>query len=320
MNLTQAKYYARVYGDISSPRQDSDRGIVQSMCRDDSYDDSDHFTPVGILYYFLNITILTSSIYTIQKATKFYTTMHPSSIPASNKVIFWAAIIVIAEVNIFCFVTETVKTGHSNTYQTFQLPLMVIVFLTELLSVFCVIKDFKMSASVCCCTRPWVIRAVHTLALCHVLWFIHRVGCCSILAVFFIAIAPAQTLASISFLLTIMLTFFIHHSIVFLELSQNGNKYIYFFILFTTSFFFFTFSLALLFFFFVDLTHHGLTSSALGTIIASLTLPSLLFVASLPIKRYYKNYFRMSEDRVVCVVNSQNSNSNEEAPLIVARR
>ncbi len=59
-------------------------------------------------------------------------------------------------------------------------------------------KNFKVSGRICCISRPFIVRAVHCYALCNMLWFAHRVTNCFIVSIYFIAIAPSQTIAIIT--------------------------------------------------------------------------------------------------------------------------
>ena len=160
------------------------------------------------------------------------------------------------------------------------------------------IQGFKLSATVCGCSKPWVIRAFHTLALCHILWLIHRVGVWFIVSIFFLAVAPSQTVAAIALLLTLILCL-----IILIAIAMNiahhcrcpcHHNAIYNFILFFKIIyiyiFYISFSVFLFFFFilFVDLSRNGLTSSTIGKIILSFFAPVMLFIVSLAVKEHFK--------------------------------
>ena len=185
---------------------------------------------VGIYAMFLLLNIITMfvGIYSIQQLTK---TKFPSFDSASMKILndmYWSAACVTAAVNTLCFIYD-ILTVYIELINGSHLPskllTMILVFIFEVPSVYYVIKDFKLSASVCGCSRPRVIRVAHTLALCHILWFIHRVGCCFIVSIFHLANIPAQTLATIYLLLTIILCSILSMALIMNIVCRHRNAH-----------------------------------------------------------------------------------------------
>ncbi len=147
-------------------------------------------------------------------------------------------------------------------------------------------KNFKVSGHICCISRPFIVRAVHCYALCNMLWFAHRVGNCFIVSIYFIAIAPSQTIAIITLLLcTILIIILALASIMHICCSTdttttssekclnicNSLTILCIVLSFIATLFCFTII-------FVDLTQHGLSSSTIGSTLLSISIPSLLFV------------------------------------------
>ena len=260
------------------------------------------------MFIFLNIITMFLGIYSIQQLTK---TKFPSFESASIKILndtYWSVACVTAAVNFACFYYESkyVYFLWNRSFPfLFRLSTMLLIFIFEVPSVYYVIKDFKLSASVCCCSRPGLIRAAHTLALCHMLWFIHRVGCCFIVSIFSLAIAPAQTLATISFLLTIILCSIFSMALIMnmvRHCRHNYYRYAFsncalFLKIFLIFSFYVSFSLFIVSFFFIflDLLQNGLSSSTIGSIMLSLFAPLILLIISFAVKKYLKmNNFKIT--------------------------
>ncbi len=130
-------------------------------------------------------------------------------------------------------------------------------------------------------------RVLLNFGICNIIWFFHRVGNCCIVSLYFIAIAPAQTLAAITLCLSSVMMLVVTTAMI-LHICYSGFfikkkrcittcKIILLLILFTcvvTVIVNFTLI-------FVDLTQHGLTGSDMGSIILSLIIPILTLIVSL---------------------------------------
>ena len=55
-----------------------------------------------------------------------------------------------------------------------------------------------------------MLRAVYTLATCHILWFMHRVTLNLIVAMYYTAVAPVQTLAAITLIYSVIFCRIVH--------------------------------------------------------------------------------------------------------------
>ncbi len=168
---------------------------------------------------------------------------------------------------------------------------MIFIFLVETVAVFLVVKKFRIYLCVCgCCSRPLVMRLVHTLAICHLLWFLHRVGLGLIVAAFFIAIAPGQTLAALSFMYLVILvsTVYVTCCIYSIQNCRKKCKMVCKLFLLTITYVCLV-GLAICFTrIYIDLFKNGLTSSTIGHLLLSLVPPMAVFFVGVAIKRELK--------------------------------
>ena len=133
-------------------------------------------------FYALNLAIAIVAIYSSPKLLKqslFYCKRNSMELDS----VYWATVLVCAIINIVCTVVTHCELGFGTVL---QLPLKFLIFLIEIISIW--FKDFKIRDSICCFTNRYVLRAIHTLAICHLLWFLHCVGL--LVAIFFIAHLP----------------------------------------------------------------------------------------------------------------------------------
>ncbi len=168
---------------------------------------------------------------------------------------------------------------------------MVLLFLVETVAVFIVAKKVRISSCVCCCcSRPLVMRLVHTLAICHLLWFLHRVGLGFIVAAFFIALAPGQTIAALSlmYLVIQVSTVYVAFCIYSIQNRRKKCKMVCKFFLLTITYLCLV-GLAIVFtLIYIDLSKHGLTSSTIGSVLLSLIPPMAVFFIGIAIMRQLK--------------------------------
>lgn len=160
------------------------------------------------LFYSLNWIITIVGIYSVPRFLRqcvSYCKNSTNVITTKELILnefYWDTVMVCASINILCtvvyFLSDYISTFFDLYFGIFILPLMFITFIIEVTFIWISVKDFKISDSVCLFSNRYVMRAIHTLAICHILWFLHRIGCNLLVAIFFIALAPAQTLAAIS--------------------------------------------------------------------------------------------------------------------------
>ena len=294
----QAKYYARSNGDSTKyERRDSDhhKVLVYSM----PYTNNDQDTAIIMLvtlFCTLNFAFAIVAIYSISKLLKqsvFYCKRNSDLFTTKElDSVYWATVLVCAIINIVCTVVTHCELGFGTVL---QLPLKFLIFLIEIISIW--FKDFKIRDSICCFTNRYVLRAIHTLAICHILWFLHRVGCSLLVAIFFIALAPAQTLAAISLIYFVILCTiaYVAFNIHFInkmrcctkQSCKIGCKLFTLFLLYTCI----IGAVVSLTFIFNQLAKNGLTSSGLGSVVLSLVAPTIVFIITLQIKQYFMKHF-----------------------------
>ena len=98
---------------------------------------------------------------------------------------FWATVFVCACINIACSTVQFSSTTF--VVILYLVPLYCVIFLIEVVSLWIAVKDWKIVESICCCSNHCVIRFIHTLSICHILWFLHRVGWNLLVSTVFIA-------------------------------------------------------------------------------------------------------------------------------------
>ena len=164
----------------------------------------------------------------------------------------------------------------------------------------------KVGSSFFCCSNRCMLKAIHVLAFCQVLWFLHRVGCNLLVSIFFIALAPTQTIAAL-----LLIYFIIFCSILYVayiiytcmtvecqrKKATSNLKKIFkltlvsvFYMLVIAFFIFFTLL-------YVELSENGLTSSGLGSVILSLVAPTIIFLVTLKIKHEVEFFFKPSKSK-----------------------
>lgn len=210
--------------------------------------------------------------------------------------LFWALVIVCGVANITCLVIYFIFVNIVFMSEISMAP-MLIILLVEVISIWIIVKDFKMSDSFFCCSNRHLLRIIHTLAICHILWFLHRVGCGLMISLFFIALAPAQTLAAIAMIFSVIVLTVIYVAFHFYHFrsvqccTKHSCKivlkcfvaFIVYFSLIGGSIFLLTI--------FAKLTKNGFASSVLGSVILSFVALAVIFTIVYLIKRHLKKSF-----------------------------
>ena len=254
------------------------------------------------IYCALNLAITIIGIYSIQKLMKesvSYYKRRKSDLFTTKELdsVYWATVLVCAIINIVCTVLE--YRNFNIALAVYGLPIKFVIFLIEIISIWI---NMKIRDSICCFTNRYVLRIIHTLAICSILWFLHRVVCSLLVAIFFIALAPAQTLAVISLIYFVILctiayvSFNIHFINKMRCCTQRsckiGCKLFILFMLFICVIDFFV-CLTLIFNYLAD---NGLTSSGLGSVVLSLVAPTIVFVITLQLKQYLLKHFKYTSE------------------------
>lgn len=302
--VVQAKYYERTKGAKNSERRDTDRMLVLSSdSKPVDYILDLHVTDLLIINVILfsttNLVIAIMGIYYVPKILRqimSYSERNNNNLFMKKelKELFWATVIVSAVVNIAC-------SAFPYTYYHADnmpiLPIYLLFFVLEVISSWLSVNDLKIIDNFCGCSNRYWLRAIHTLAVCHILWFLHRVGCNLLIATFFIALAPTQTVAAICLIYFVIFSSILYLTVTFHYFGKiQGTcksccsvfcKICVLFVLYMLITGFITF----LTLFFNELAQHGLTSSGLGSVILSLVAPTIVFIITLRLKKHVEKYF-----------------------------
>ena len=252
---------------------------------------------------------------------------------------YWATVIVCVAINIPCAVLS-----FFDIIISLYLLATPLFFVMEVAAVWVIVQDFKTSNSKC---GTYVLRAVYTLATCHILWFIHRVTLNLIVALYYIAVAPVQTLAAITLIYSVIFCTIVYvaynlHCFKLMLSNRHKNhccslscKLFVIFIMYCGI----IGILICLTLIFNEMVDSGLTSSGLGSVLLSLVAPTIVFIITLSLKGHVKKWFKATklggsdiENQPVVVVNppdvvekspevAGNRNcvgSTETSPLLVA--
>ena len=331
----QARYYAKLYNhdpmEDTPSKIDTERGISYHSycegwsCHADDSDTSIISLELIIIFNLLSILIAIVGIYCLNLfITKYESYQHTNSTRKVLNSLYWASVIIAGVINVTCVVIEFLHLNEKNStyyidsfsyfYYCFRLPLMVFIFLVELVAVFKVVKRFRISLCVCgCCSRPLVMRLVHTLAICHLLWFLHRVGSGLIVAAFSIALAPGQTIAALSLMYLVIMVSIVYVACCIYSLQNRRKKCKMVCKLFLLTFTYLCMvGLAICFtLVYISLSENGLTSSTIGSILLSLIPPMAIFFIGLAIKRQLKGSNILESKNGVHSIVSESSDWNE---------
>lgn len=313
----QAKYYARTYGsETNTERKDTDRMLVQDRNTRMSYVSNNNalmspFMINFILLCTLNVVIAIAGVYSIPKVFKWSLSHFKRSKTKELGELYWGTIFVFATINIVCtglayywliYSYKKCRSGKMCHYSIslllyYALPTNLAIFSLVVILIWVSAKDFEDTAVVSCYSNRYVVRALHTLAMCQILWFLHRIAISFLVAVYFIALAPAQTLAAISLIYFVIIWTVIYASINFhyikkIQWCKKRScilicKLIALFVLYSSV----VIILIFLTIMFNELGKNGLTSSGLGSVVISLLAPTIVFIITLKIKQLVGKYF-----------------------------
>ncbi len=321
--IMQARYYAKLYNHDQlkdfPAKLDTDRGIIyyrRDKCNEYYSDHYDYGSIwLGLSLIPLNILIAIIGIYCLNLTiTEYESYQHINS---SRRIysIYWASVIIAGVINIACLVVDIVQIREV-AFIKFMAP----IFLIESVAVFIVLKKFRISSCVCgCCSRPLVMRLVHTLAICHLLWFLHRVGSGLIVATFFIALAPGQTIAALSLMYLVILVSIVYVTccIYSLQNRRMNCKMVCKLFLLTITYLCLV-CLAICFtLIYIAFAENGLTSSTIGSILLSFIPPMAIFFIGVVIKRQLKVNNILGSESVAS--ESPESDKRDEATILNER-
>ena len=232
------------------------------------------------LIIFTNLFILLCGLYVMHLFTiRSFSFLKNDKIKSS---LFWSTFIILCIINFSFIISELVlfintsKPNQSDLlYLKMNVPMMIIFTLIEICIISIISKDTRVTNP-----KSFLFRAAYVFALYNMLWFAHRVANCFIVSIYFIAIAPSQTIAVITLCIsTIVILVAALTSIV--NLCHSSTPCVKTCNTLTIMLIVFNIVLALIFFtiIFVGLTQHGLSASQMGSILLSLTIPMLIIFA-----------------------------------------
>ena len=302
----QAKFYARSYGgSLNELKMESDKLIVSAFYYYNDFVDSEVFW-----YKYMSIFFILNTIIAIVGTYSVSAGLHKLTALSKGRFIlltidqvddlYWAVVVVCGVVD---FAITVMNLYLVSSYEYAFIVVIVtptkysVLYIFEIVCLFVLSKDFKTTDSVCCFSHRHVLRVIHTLAWCQLVWFLHRVGCNLLVAIFFIAIAPAQTLAAITLLYSVLVCtiLYIAYNInsfrKYQRCCKRKCKLFLAFVLYLLTVAF----ISLLTLIFNDLAENGLTSSGLGSIILSLVAPTIVFIITLKLKQQLASLFKRPE-------------------------
>lgn len=223
----------------------------------------------------------------------------------SRKIWFMSSSVVTFFVNLVCFLLELTYSRHYTWYPKYILPVICVIAFIEVMVVSYITSKHYNCFGIC-------RIALHSCAYCNIVWFVHRVGNCFLVSVYFIAVAPAQTFAAITLCLSFLFMFLVFASIglqtiITMKESARTNYTDLWKSLCKGLFIIFILILviAVLIFFtliFMDLAQHGMSSSTFGSAILTFFISFIVLLVSLVVKN------QMSAD--------DTDDKDEEAKLI----
>ena len=295
------KYYARTSSKSKfSPRLDSDRSFAKYLYDNDDKQLSEngfsHTLKTVTIYSFIvfvHVSVLLCGLFMIKISTSNTIIFDSLLSPHMKIILFWSVFAVLFVVNTSVFIAELYLFSSTPFvyYFIFNVPLTCLLTLIEICAISIIGKKIIVSSHIFCISRPFIVRAVHCYALCNMLWFAHRVANCFIVSICYMAIAPSQTIAVSTLLLSaIVIVIAALTSVLHIFYSGTSRKclkvcntlavLLTVFSIIATSVFFTII--------FVDLTNHGLSATHVGSIILSMAIPTLILVMSFMLKRYFK--------------------------------
>lgn len=118
--------------------------------------------------------------------------------------LFWATVVICSLVNIGCTAVHLNTSLKNPDFDEKILPLKFITFTLEVVLVLYFVQGFELSATPDRRYKRVVIVVLHTAGICSILWFLRWLGSNLIVAIFFIVLAPAQTLAAIALIYSVI--------------------------------------------------------------------------------------------------------------------
>ena len=260
-----------------------------------------------ILLCALNVAIAIAGVYSIPKFIEWSLSYFKRSTKTKELgEFYWSSIFVLATINIVCtglayywLIYSYSKCKKICDYSIslllyYALPLNLAIFFIEVILIWVIARNFVENTVVLGYSNRYLMRALHTLAMCQILWFLHRIGISFLVAAYFVALAPAQTLAAISLIYFVIIwtVIYVTMNLHYIKKIKKRScilicKLIVLFLLY----FAVVIILIFLTIMFNKLGKNGLTSSGLGSVIISLLAPTIVFIITLKLKKLFDKYF-----------------------------
>ena len=279
----QAKAYAKSDGnqilnftsleDISWLMQTDGSGMQYYDDSDVLFSSSDVANLIFCTFLWLNILIL---IFTMLNVNKVYTWLDEQS--KSWKDMYKASAGVLTLINLGAFIGDITSSliflsYHDNIYLIIKLVFVVMIIILDLL--------------VSCCStlkhnKKRLHGIFHALALCQIIWFGHRLATDAIISAIAFIIAPAQTLGTITLLLSTVTFMILFVSSLLKKRYHCCSMAVFCTILIGICTIGLIVTVTILF---IALVDHGLQSAGFGGFILSIVPPMTIFVIGLCVNR-----------------------------------
>ena len=249
-------------------------------------------------YIFLNILILIFTVLNLGKVFEWIKQPQHKHL----KDLYKASAIVLTFVNFAAF-ADVIIPIYNIIYITQFLfyygdssPYLIYLLLKLILVLLIFIIDISVSCFNTCKYGCECSKAMHALALCQIIWFVHRLATDAIISIIEFVIAPAQTLGMVTLLLSTVVCAILFVSALLKKCqagcnckscscTESGTSFISticctFLIAICTVGFIITVTLL-----FIALVNNGLQSAGIGGFILSLIPPTAVFVIGLCVSR-----------------------------------
>ena len=227
----------------------------------------------------------------------------------------------LAAINISFLIYELYYISENIGYYIYYIMTYFLNYFFLLIEV-CVIifyfsKRIKLATYLCSISKPLFIRVINSILLSTTMCFFHRLWNMFFVSIYFIAVAPASTLATIALFISVTLIIILALASISHTCCYSDSKHcakilkILLLLLMISSL---TSVLVCLTIIFITFTLNGLSATDIGSIVLSLTIPLVMFVISLFVKRYLEEA-RSSESRDSLPINDH-QDSRENRPLL----
>ena len=280
----QAKAYSKNQCPLNQTLEDISWLKRMSSCSDVSPDPIAE--TIFCMYVFVNILIL---IFTVQYSGKVYTWIEIEYF----KDLYKASAIVLTFINLSTFIFNTAYLIVSAANDSFDSKVLKYFIIKYLLVILIFILDIIVTYHNTHKYSHIKCKIMYTLALCQIIWFVHRLATYVILFIFAFLLAPAQALGILAFLLTVIFFTVLFVTSLLKQCQAGCNRrsslcnrgtllamLLRIFIIVCTAGLVTT-----VIYLFIILVKNGLHSAGLGGLILSFVTPTIFFVIGLYINR-----------------------------------